>query len=250
MRDLMSTEVVRFAPTDKAADAAAAFERYDLVSAPVLNERGKLAGRLTVDSMVDFIREEAGEDVLNMAGLREEEDLFAPIWKSARNRGTWLLVNVATAFIASRVIGVFEASIAQLVALAALMPIIASVGGNTGNQTTALVIRGLAMGQIDGRSTRYLLRKEIGIGLLNGAMLGLVVGAFAYVMYADSHLALVMTASMLLTLVLAAIIGMGVPLILQRFGRDPALGSSVLLTAGTDSLAFAIFLGMATVFLL
>jgi magnesium transporter len=248
--DAMAKEVVRFNPYDKAADAASAFERYDLISAPVVNERGKLLGRLTVDLMVEFIRDEGAEDVINMAGLAEEEDLFAPVLNSAKNRGAWLTINMFTAFIAATIIGSFQNTIAQLVALAALMPVVASVGGNSGNQTTALIIRGMALGQISKENTFDLLKKEISISLLNGVLLGLIVGLFAFVMYRNVQLSVVIFVAMLITLIVAAVLGFAVPLLLQKFGRDPALGSSVLQTATTDSMAFLIFLGLATFFLI
>ncbi len=247
--DLMLTDPVVFGVRDAAADAARAFERYDLVSAPVVNERGKLVGRLTVDAVMDYIREESEEDALNMAGLRGDEDLFAPIWHSARNRWLWLSVNLCTAFIASRVIGLFEETISQLVALATLMPIVAGIGGNSGNQTTALVVRGLALGEIRPENTWHLVCKELGVGLLNGLVWGATVGLFAYALYWNGPLGLVMAAAMLLNLLLAALVGVAIPLTLHRLGRDPALGSSVLLTFITDGMGFFIFLGLATVFL-
>ena len=247
--DVMAREVVKFSPDDDASEVSKAFERYDLVSAPVINLRGKLVGRLTVDVVMDYLREETTEDVLGMAGLQGEEDLFSSIWNSARNRGLWLVINLFTAFFASRVIGAFEGTIAQLVALAALMPIVASVGGNTGNQTTALIIRGMSLGQITSENIPYLIRKELGISLLNGLTLGSAVGLFALALYQNIALATVIATSMLLTLMLAALVGLAVPILLDRTGRDPALGSSVILTAATDSLGFFIFLGLATVFL-
>lgn len=250
VQEVMAKEVVRLHPYDSANEAASAFERYDLVSAPVINERGKLIGRLTVDLVVDFIREETSEDVINMAGLNEEEDLYAPIVDSAKNRGTWLFVNLFSAFIAATVIGFFENTIAQLVALAALMPIVASVGGNSGNQTTALIIRGMALGQISKENTVSLLKKEVGIGMLNGLILGIAVGVFAFAFYNQLYLSIVIAVAMAVTLVFAAVLGFSVPLLLQKMGRDPALGSSVLQTATTDSMAFLIFLGMASIFLI
>ena len=250
VKDAMATEVVRFDPLDKASKAASAFERYDLASAPVVNERGKLVGRLSVDIVMEFIREDTSEDVINLAGIREEEDLFSPIISSAKNRGVWLFINLLTGFVSASIIGMFENTILQLVALAALMPIIGSVGGNTGNQTTVLIIRGLALGTISQGNRLRLLKKELGISLLNGTVLGIMVGIFAYVFYQNFNLSLVISAAMVLTFVFAAAMGFSVPLILERFNRDPALGSSVLLTALTDSLAFFIFLGMATIFLL
>jgi len=248
--DLMVTDPIVFHPNGAADDAARAFERYDLLSAPVVNERGKLIGRLTVDAVVDFIREEAEADALNQAGLRGDEDLFAPIWASARNRWLWLSVNLCTAFIASRVIGLFEGTIIQIVALATLMPIVAGIGGNTGNQTTALVVRGLALGEITPQNTWHLVFKELGVGLLNGTVWGATVGFLAYLLYWNLELGAVMAAAMLLNLLLAALVGTVIPLTLNWMGRDPALGSSVLLTFMTDSMGFFIFLGLATVFLL
>jgi magnesium transporter len=248
--DVMATDVVRFGPDDSARDAAQAFERYDLVSAPVLNERGKLAGRLTVDVMMDYLRERSSDELLKLAGLSREEDLFASIWGGARNRWAWLGLNLVTAFIASRVIGAFESSITQLVALAALMPIVASVGGNTGNQTTALVIRAIAMGQATTQNVLRMVRKELGISLVNGVLLGIVVALFALVFYHNVALGTVIALAMLLNLLLAAFVGLAVPITLDRLGRDPALGSSVLLTAATDSMGFLIFLGLATLVLL
>jgi magnesium transporter len=247
--DVMATDVVRFRADDSAQDAAQAFERYDLVSAPVVNDRGKLAGRLTVDVMMDYLRQRTSDELLKIAGLSREEDIFLTIWSSARNRWAWLSINLFTAFVASRVIGLFEASITQLVALAALMPIVASVGGNTGNQTTALVIRAITMGQLTVGNVAQLIRKELGISVLNGVLFGIVVALFAILLYHNLALGLVIASAMLLNLTLAAVVGLGVPLTLHRLGKDPALGSSVLLTAATDSMGFFIFLGLATVFL-
>jgi len=246
---VMRHEFVRFHPDENAQDAAQAFERYDLVSAPVAGGDGRLIGRVTVNAVMDYIREETDNDMLSAGGLREDEDLFASVWKSVRNRWTWLAVNLVTAFIASRVIGVFEESIARLVALAALMPIIAGISGNSGNQTITMIVRALALGQISGASARKLFAKEIGVSALNGLIWGSVVGLFAFLIYHNWQLGVVMTGAMVLSLLLAAVMGVTVPLVLQKLGRDPALGSSVLITAITDSGGFFIFLGLATVFL-
>ncbi|MCG6938474.1 MAG: magnesium transporter [Gammaproteobacteria bacterium] len=247
--DVMQPDVSRFTPDDDASESAMAFERYDLVSAPVVNARGKLVGRLTVDVVMDYLRRTTNEDVLNMAGLEKDEDLFSPLMDSVKNRGVWLVINLFTAFIASRVIGIFEDTIVQLVALAALMPIIASVGGNTGNQTSALIIRAMSRGQITDENTAHLFRKEVGVSTINGLALGTAVGFFALVFYGDIALALVIAVAMLLTLVVAAVLGMTVPVLIDRYGRDPALGTSVILTATTDSIGFFIFLGLAALFL-
>jgi magnesium transporter len=246
---VMVSESISFSPEDQAEDAASAFERYDLVSAPVLDSHARLVGRLTVDAVMDYIREKSAESQLAEAGLREEEDIFAPVLNSFKNRWAWLAINLVTAFIASRVIGVFENSIAQLVALAALMPIVAGIGGNSGNQTITMIVRALALGQIHGGYWSKLLSKEIGVALLNGLVWGTLLGAVAYLLYGNVALGGVMALAMLLNLVLAAVMGVAIPWLRSRFQRDPALGSSVLITAVTDSGGFFIFLGLATVFL-
>ncbi|MDP2829163.1 MAG: magnesium transporter [Sulfuricellaceae bacterium] len=247
---VMADDPVIFNGSDKASDAASAFERYDLVTAPVVDAHDKLIGRLTVDEVMDFLREEAESDVLAMAGLREEEDMFASVWKSMQNRWAWLAVNLVTAFIASRVIGVFEGSIEKIVALAALMPIVAGIGGNSGNQTITMIVRGLALGQLHPSSMRKLFIKEVGVSLMNGLIWGSILGLLSWLLYQNAALGLVMTGAMMLNLLLAAIMGVLIPLAMHKSGRDPALGSSVLITAVTDSGGFFIFLGLATLFLL
>ena len=248
--EVMAPDVNTFHPTDDANDVAQAFERYDLVTAPVVDERGHLIGRITIDAMVDVIREESESEALGRGGLREEEDIFASVWASLRNRWLWLAINLMTAFIASRVISLFEGSIERLVALAALMPIVAGIGGNSGNQTITMIVRALALNQISADSARRLWRKEMAVALLNGLVWGGVIGIVAWLLYDSASLGLVMTAAMTLNLLLAAFAGVGIPMCMTRFGRDPALGSSVLITAMTDSGGFFIFLGLATIFLL
>jgi magnesium transporter len=247
---VMSEETMTFGPHDRADDAAKAFERYDLVSAPVIDDRGKIVGRLTVDAVMDFVREESNLRALKHAGLSGDEDLFAGPLQSARNRWPWLAINLVTAFVASRVIGQFEGEIQSLASLAALMPIVASIGGNTGNQTMALVIRGLALDRIPPDGARRMLSKELGISLLNGLVWGLVVGLFAVALYSNVALGVVMSSAVVLNLVVAALAGVGVPLGLHATGRDPAHGASVLLTFITDAMGFFLFLGLASVFLL
>jgi magnesium transporter len=246
---VMLPESVRFAPQDPAEEAASAFERYDLVSAAVVDAGGRLVGRLTVDAVVDYIRARSAESQLAEAGLREPEDVFAPVLDSFKNRWAWLAVNLVTAFIASRVIGVFEDSIAELVALAALMPIVAGIGGNSGNQTITMIVRALALGQIQAPYWSKLIAKEIGVALLNGVIWGTLLGLMAYAFYGNVALGGVMALAMILNLMLAAVMGVAIPLARARFGRDPAMGSSVLITACTDSGGFFIFLGLATLFL-
>lgn len=248
--DVMADDAVTFHPEDIADEAAKAFERYDLVTAPVVDANNKLVGRITVDAVMDYIREETESDMLSLAGLREEEDFFASIWKSVQNRWAWLAINLVTALVASRVIGVFEGSIEKIVALAALMPIVAGIGGNSGNQTTTMIVRGLALGQVASHNMHSLITKELGVALLNGLIWGGVLAIIAYALYGNYQLGLVMMAAMTLNLMLAAMMGVVIPLYMNKFGRDPAVGSSVLITAVTDSGGFLIFLGLATIFLL
>jgi magnesium transporter len=248
--ELMKTDMLVLHPGDEAHQAAQAFERYDLVTAPVVDFRGRLVGRVSVDAVLDFIREEAEAERLNLGGLREEEDIFASVWKSARNRWTWLAVNLITAFVASRVISIFEGTIEKLVALAALMPIVAGIGGNSGNQTITLLVRALALGQVNPVNAKKLIAKEIVISLLNGVVWGGIIGVFAMLLYNSVALGLVMTAAMTLNLLVAALFGVFIPMLLVKLGRDPAVGSSVLITAITDSGGFFIFLGLASLFLI
>ncbi|THF54794.1 magnesium transporter [Pseudothauera rhizosphaerae] len=242
--------VISFQPDDDASEAAQAFERYDLVSAPVIDADKRVIGRLTVADAVDFIREESEHEILAHAGLREEEDIFASVWDSVKNRWAWLAVNLVTAFIASRVIGAFENSIEKLVALAALMPIVAGIGGNSGNQTITMIVRAIAMGQVEQSARNRLLKKEVGVAVFNGIVWGGLLGVLAWWLYGSVSLGLVMTAAMTLNLLLAATAGVLIPMIRIRLGADPAIGSSVLITALTDSGGFFIFLGLATLFLL
>lgn len=235
---------------DKAQQAAQAFERYELVSAPVIDRAGRLVGRVTVDAVVDFIRRKSESEALAQGGLRESEDIFASVWESFRNRWRWLAINLVTAFVASRVIGAFEGSIRQLVALAALMPIVAGIGGNSGNQTITMIVRALALGQVPLEQARKLFAKEVAVAVINGLIWGGILGIVAWRLYGSTSLGLVMTAAMTLNLVLAALMGVLIPLGMARLGRDPAIGSSVMITAVTDSGGFFIFLGLATVFLL
>ena len=246
---VMAPDVNTFHPADDAYEVAQAFERYDLVTAPVVDDSGHLIGRITIDAMVDVIREESESEALSRGGLREEEDIFASVWASLKNRWSWLAINLVTAFIASRVIGLFEDSIERLVALATLMPIVAGIGGNSGNQTITMIVRALALNQITAESAKRLWRKELTVSLLNGLIWGSVIGLVAWLLYDSLSLGLVMTAAMTLNLLLAAFAGVGIPVLMTKFGRDPALGSSVLITAMTDSGGFFIFLGLATIFL-
>jgi magnesium transporter len=250
VRQVMKTDMLVLHDNDEAQEAAQAFERYDLVTAPVTGANDRLVGRVTVDAVLDFIRERAEAERLNLGGLREGEDIFSSVWASARNRWTWLAVNLVTAFFASRVISVFEGTIEKLVALATLMPIVAGIGGNSGNQTITMLVRALALGQVNPANAKKMLAKEIAISLLNGLVWGGIIGGFAMLLYNSIPLGLVMTAAMTLNLLVAALFGVLVPIVMMKFGHDPAVGSSVLITAITDSGGFFIFLGLATLFLL
>ncbi|MHB1143042.1 MAG: magnesium transporter [Sulfuricaulis sp.] len=247
---VMEREVIKFPVLTPDKEVAAAFERYNLISAPVVDENNHLLGRITVDDVVDVMREQAERERLDRAGLREAEDMFASVWQTVRNRWTWVAINLVTAIIASRVIGAFEGSIEKLVALASLMPIVAGIGGNTGNQTTTMIVRALALGQLTETNMRTLFAKEIRVSLVNGLVWGGLLGILAYLLYKNIALGVVMTAAMTLNLMLAASAGVLIPLTRLKLGRDPARGSSVLITAITDSGGFFIFLGLATLFLI
>jgi magnesium transporter len=247
---VMKQDVLQLAPLDDISEAAQAFERYDLVSAPVVDAAGRLVGRLTIDEVVDVIREEGEEQVLAGAGLREEEDIFSNLWDSVKNRAPWLLLNLCTASVAAFVVSRFEETVGKIVILSALMGIVAGIGGNSGNQTMTLIIRSLALGQITSANVRRLIKKELIVTLAIGLGGGLIAGLFAYALSRNLALGGVMWAAMLLNLLVGALMGLAVPVVRNRFGYDPAVGSSVLLTFATDSMGFFIFLGLASIFLL
>ncbi len=250
--DLIQSDILTLNPLDDASDAAQAFERYDLVSAPVVDEAGRLVGRLTVNEVVDVIREESEEDAYAAVGLDEDQDIFGSVWSTAKSRWVWLGVNLCTAFFASRVISAFDGTIARVVALAALMPVVAGMAGNSGNQTLTLLVRSMAIGQVTDANTMRLVRKELLVALINGIVWGSIAGLCAWGLYYDSPQGMllggVMALAMLLNIVLGAAMGLAVPLFLKSMGKDPAMGGSVLLTFMTDSGGFMIFLGLATVF--
>jgi len=250
VHEAMVNDFVQFQIDEDLADAARAFERYDLISAPVVDAQGQLQGRLSVANIADFIREKSDDDLLSQAGVEEDEDLFSGVWKAAQNRWGWLLINIATAFASTRIIDVFQDIIVQLVALASLMPIVAAMGGNMANQTSMLIIRSLALGHITSTNVRRLIRKELSLGLLNGTIIGLLIGMLSWLLYRDTALSLVMGAAMLINLMLAVIVGLTIPLSRHKLGKDPAVGASVMLTAITDSMGFFIFLGLAKWFLI
>ena len=248
--ELMAADANTFHPEDDVNETAQAFERYDIVTAPVVDNEGRLIGRVTIDAMVDVIREESEAEARGRVGLREEEDIFASVWRSVRNRWAWLAINLVTAFIASRVIDLFHGSIERLVALAALMPIVAGMGGNSGNQTITMLVRAMALDQVGLDSRKRLLRKELVVSICNGFIWGSAIGLVAWWLYDNAALGLVIMAAMTLNLLLAALMGVLIPMTLVKLGRDPAMGSSVMITAITDSGGFFIFLGLATLFLM
>jgi magnesium transporter len=233
-----------------AAQVAKIFEDRDLVSAPVVDEHGKLLGRITIDDVVDVIREQAEHSVLSSVGLTEEEDIFAPVLPAARRRAIWLGTNLATAFLAAAVVGQFQKTLEQVVALAVLMPIVASMGGIAGSQTLTLVIRALALGQIGKRNARLLMGKELAVGVFNGIAWSLVVAAVAVAWFQNLRIGGVIAAAMVINLLCAALAGVGIPLLMRRFGIDPALAGPVVLTTVTDIVGFLAFLGLATLVLL
>ncbi|MEY3465029.1 MAG: magnesium transporter [Steroidobacteraceae bacterium] len=245
----LDTDAPRIEPETAAHDVAQLFQDRDLVSAAVVGHEGKLIGRITVDDVVDVIREEAEHSVLSMAGLQDDEDLFAAIVPSAQRRMLWLGINLVTAFLAASVVKTFEGTIEKVAALAALMPIVASMGGIAGTQTVTLIIRGLALGQVQWANARWLLFKEIAVAGFNGFIWAVVVGMVTVFWFGTWKIAGVIAASMLINLLAAAIVGVVVPLTLRRFSIDPALSAGVILTTFTDCIGFATLLGLGAWFL-
>ncbi len=231
-------------------DVAVLFEQRKLLSVPVLSDDGKIVGRVSIDDVVGIIREEADHSLMGMAGLTEAQDMFAPIFTSAKRRAVWLGINLLTAFLAAWVIDLFEDTIQQIVALAVLMPIVASMGGIAGSQTLTLVIRGLALRQISGGNVIGLLVKEVSVGLVNGLMWAVVVAGVAGFWFHDPRLGILLGTAMMINLTCAALSGVTIPVLLNRMGIDPALAGGVLLTTVTDVVGFMAFLGLATLFLL
>lgn len=248
--DVMSAEVVALDANMPDQEVARVFEDNDLISAAVVDENGKLLGRITIDDVVDVIREEGDSSVLSMAGLHEDEDLFSPIWSSTRRRAVWLGVNLLTAFLAASVTGLFEATLDKIVALAVLLTIVPSMGGIAGSQTLTLVIRGLALGQLGSSNFKSLVKKEITVGILNGLLWAIVVAAFTIIWFESFGIAIIIAVALIINLIAGAFAGAIIPLVLRRIGIDPALAGSVVLTTFTDVIGILAFLGLATVFLM
>lgn len=248
--EVMDAEFKALPVTLSNLEVARLFEDLDMLSAGVINDQGELLGRITVDDVMDIIREDSDRTMMNMAGLDDEADMFAPILTSTRRRSVWLGVNLITAFLAASVIGQFQASLEQIVALAVLMPIVASMGGIAGSQTLTLVIRGMALGQVETGNYRVLLVKEVGIAVLNGMLWASVIAALAIIWFGSWAIGGIIAVAICINLLCAALAGLSIPMILKRFGIDPALAGSMVLMAVTDVIGFSAFLGLATILLL
>jgi magnesium transporter len=250
VENLMHTDTTAINANMSEHEVAAIFEDRDLISVAVVNDEGILLGRITIDDVVDVIREESERNMLHSAGLSEDEDMFAPVLPSAMRRGIWLGINLITVFAAAWVIGRFEEALDKIVALAVLMPVVASMGGIAGSQTLTLTIRGLALDQIATANIRWLTTKEFLVGATNGALWSVVVAAVAFAWFGNPGIAIIIGVAMILNLLAAALSGVAIPLLLHRWGIDPALSGAVILTTVTDIIGFLSFLGLATLFLL
>jgi len=248
--DIMQADIDKVLGNSSEHDLLIQFDRRDLISVAVVDDEDYLLGRITIDEVIELIREEAEHALLKSAGLDEEEDLFSPMLPSAKRRGLWLGINLVTVFLAAWVIGQFEEVLDKIVALAVLMPVVASMGGIAGSQTLTLTIRGLALDQIAKSNVRWLTIKEIGVGALNGVVWSVVVAFVSYLWFKDLGIAIVIAIAMVLNLLAAALSGISIPLILKRMGIDPALSGAVILTTVTDIIGFLSFLGLASLFLL
>lgn len=247
--DVMDREVGGIPASTPAAEVARLFEDRDLVSAAVVDDDRRLLGRVTVDDVVDVVREQAEHPMLAAAGLEDEEDIFAGVRRSARRRSLWLGINLMTAFLAAWVVGLFEATIGQVVALAVLMPVVASMGGIAGTQTVTLIIRGIALGQVQPANARWIFFKELGVAALNGLLWATVIAAATWFWFDAWEIAAVIFAAILINLAAAAVAGVLIPLSLKRLRIDPALAGGVILTTVTDVVGFAALLGLGTLFL-
>ena len=248
VREMMVTDVSAIPSEMTDTEVARLFERNDWVSAPVIDTEGKLLGRITIDDVVDVIREDADHSFMSMAGLDEEQDTFAPVFKTTPRRALWLGINLITAFIAAGVINLFQDTIEKVVALAVLMPIVASMGGIAGTQTLTVIVRGIAVGQISRNNQSWLVNRELAVGVLNGLLWASVVGMVASVWFNDWTLSLVIAIALVINLITASLVGALLPLFLNRIGIDPALAGGVILTTVTDVVGFLSFLGLATFF--
>lgn len=248
VREIMNTDIEAIPANMDDVEIAQRFERKDWVSAPVIDTNGKLLGRITIDDVVDIIREDADHSLMSMAGLDEEEDTFSPVIKTTPRRVIWLGVNLITTFIAASVINLFQDTIEQVVALAILMPIVASMGGVAGTQTLTIVIRGLAVGHIQKHNQRWLINRELLVGIINALLWGAVVAFASVAWFGDKTIGMVIAAAMVITIISAAVAGAIIPLLLNKMRIDPAIAGGVVLTTVTDVIGFMSFLGLATFF--
>ncbi|MEO6395857.1 MAG: magnesium transporter [Devosia sp.] len=248
IENLMQTNVIQVEATEDQEEAARDFQRYDLVEVAVVDENKRLVGVLTIDDIVDVIHEEATEDMQRLAGVGDEE-LSDTVWTTVRNRATWLVVNLVTAVLASLVIGLFDATIEQMVALAVLMPMVASMGGNAGTQTMTVTVRALAMRELDSRKIRRLIIREMLVGILNGCIFALLIGALTALRFFNPGLGLVIGLAMIVNMIAAGSAGILIPLALNRLKIDPAIASSVFVTTVTDVVGFFGFLGFAAIWI-
>jgi magnesium transporter len=249
VKNIMRTDVSAMHAHISDTEVAREFENYDLVSAPIVDEEHKLIGRITIDDVVDVIRDEGERSIMSMAGLDDEEDLFSPALTSAKRRGVWLGINLLTAFLAAGVIGFFENILEQVVALAILITIVPSMGGIAGSQTLTLAIRGLALGQLGSSNYKSLIKKEISIGILNGLIWALVVASFSIIWFENFNIGAVIGFALIVNLVAGAFAGAVIPALLRQFGIDPAIAGGVILTTFTDVIGIIAFLGLATLVL-
>ena len=251
IEEIMDSEIIPISASSSADQVITTFQNLDLISLPVVDKKNRLLGEITVDDVVDIIQDQANSEIFNMAGLDDEDDIFAPILVSSKRRAVWLGANLFTAFVVASAVSLFQSTIDQIVILAVLMPIVASMGGVAGNQTLILVIRGIAMGKIQRSNALRLLSKEIMVSLVNGFFWAIIVSFFAVLIFQTSwEIGIIVGASMLLNIFASAIAGVTIPFVLKRVGIDPALASGVMMTTLTDVLGFVTFLGLATLFLL
>ena len=251
IEEIMDSEITPISASSSADQVITTFQNLDLISLPVVDKKDRLLGEITVDDVVDAIQDQANSEIFNMAGLDDEDDIFAPILVSSKRRAVWLGANLFTAFVVASAVSLFQSTIDQIVILAVLMPIVASMGGVAGNQTLILVIRGIAMGKIQRSNALRLLSKEMMVSLVNGFFWAIIVSFFAVLIFQTSwKIGLIVGASMLLNIFASAIAGVTIPFVLKRIGIDPALASGVMMTTLTDVLGFVTFLGLATIFLL
>ena len=251
IEEIMDSEITPISASSSADQVITTFQNLDLISLPVVDKKDRLLGEITVDDVVDAIQDQANSEIFNMAGLDDEDDIFAPILVSSKRRAVWLGANLFTAFVVASAVSLFQSTIDQIVILAVLMPIVASMGGVAGNQTLILVIRGIAMGKIQRSNALRLLSKEMMVSLVNGFFWAIIVSFFAVLIFQTSwKIGVIVGASMLLNIFASAIAGVIIPFVLKRIGIDPALASGVMMTTLTDVLGFVTFLGLATLFLL